>query len=110
LKADLRTIAAVRKLDDFAPSNPACSSQAIDTAVETLEDADEDAFHAHNASESARDAQTVAQWALHRLAMDLRVQVKAQYGMDSDEVQAVGMKKKSKYQTPVRTKKTTPET
>jgi hypothetical protein len=50
--------------------------------------------------EAARDAANAAEWALHNLILGAKDQVIAQYGEDSDQVQAIGLKKKSEHKRP----------
>ena len=42
-------------------------------------------------------AMVAAEWARHNLVLGMRTQVKAQFGDDSNELQSVGLKKKSEY-------------
>ena len=69
--------------------------------------ADEDTAAQKKAeSDAARDNEVASQWAFHDYILGARTQVIAQYGDDSNEKQAVGLKKKSEYKSP--TKKKTP--
>lgn len=47
------------------------------------------------AANAARDTSTGSEWSFHNLVLGGKDQVIAQYGRDSDEAQAVGLKKKS---------------
>jgi hypothetical protein len=51
---------------------------------------------------AARDQAAAAEWAFHDAILDVKNQVRAQFGVDSDEVQQLGLKKRSKRKTPVR--------
>ena len=57
---------------------------------------------------AARDAANAAEWAFHNLVIGARDQVRAQYGEDSDQVQAIGLKKKSEHKRPGPRKPKTP--
>jgi hypothetical protein len=50
--------------------------------------------------DTARDEATAAEWAFHNAMLGGKDQVKAQFGVDSNELQAVGLKKKSEYKSP----------
>ena len=50
----------------------------------------------------ARDAAEEAEWALHDGILGAKAQVIAQYGPDSNAVQAVGLKRKSERRRTVR--------
>jgi hypothetical protein len=57
--------------------------------------AQEAEIHAQNVAAAARDALVALQWNFHDLILGVKSQVKALYGPDSDEVAALGLKKKS---------------
>jgi hypothetical protein len=50
--------------------------------------------------EAARDSANSAEWTFHNLVLGAKDQVIAQYVEDSDQVQAIGLKKKSEYKRP----------
>jgi len=49
---------------------------------------------------AATDAAIGTEWRFHDLMINVKQQVRAQYGMDSDQVQSVGLKKRSKKSAP----------
>jgi hypothetical protein len=53
--------------------------------------------------DAARDDATAAEWAFHKAVLGAKDQVVAQYGDDSNQLQALGYKKKSEYKSPSRT-------
>jgi hypothetical protein len=57
---------------------------------------------AENALAAARDASRQAEWRFHNAMLAVKAQVIAQYGVSSDEVQALGLKKKSERRKPAR--------
>ena len=54
------------------------------------------------AADSARDDHVAVQWELHNALLGAKDQVTAQFGKDSNEVQAMKLKKKSEYKNPTR--------
>jgi hypothetical protein len=50
--------------------------------------------------DAARDDSTAAEWAFHNAILGAKDQVIAQFGDDSNEVQSLGLKKKSEYKSP----------
>jgi len=58
------------------------------------------------AAEAARDTATTNEWEFHELVLSAKDQVIAQYGRDSNEAQAVGLKKKSERKRPTSKKAT----
>jgi hypothetical protein len=55
---------------------------------------------------AAADAARLAEWEFHNAVLAMKEAVRGQYGSDSDEAQAVGMKKKSDRRRPNRQKLT----
>lgn len=53
---------------------------------------------------AAADAARLAEWEFHNAVLAMKEVVKGQFGSDSDEAQAVGLKKKSDRKRPVRQK------
>jgi hypothetical protein len=56
--------------------------------------------NAQNALDAARDAVAAAEWDFHNALLGVKDQVIAQFGADSDEIQALGLKKKSEHKGP----------
>ena len=54
-----------------------------------------------------RDALVATQWDFHNLILSVKDQAKALFGPDSDEVAALGLKKKSERRSRAKTTKTT---
>ena len=52
------------------------------------------------ALDTARDDAAAAEWAFHNAMLGGKDQVKAQFGDDSNELQSLGLKKKSEYKSP----------
>ena len=50
-------------------------------------------------------AAAAAEWEFHDTMLAVKEQVIAQFGKNSDQVQALGLKKKAEYKSPVRTGK-----
>jgi hypothetical protein len=50
--------------------------------------------------DAARDDATAAEWEFHNALLEAKNQVKAQYGPDSNELQGLGLKKKSEFKSP----------
>ena len=50
----------------------------------------------------ARDSATAKEWGFHNLMLGSKDQVTAQFGRNSNEVQAIGLKKASEYKAPQR--------
>lgn len=107
LQEDLDSFAGLEGVTGYDPANDdykLVNGTALKTtmsASETKEVQDNAVFKA------SRDKKVADQWAFHDYVRNARIQVKAQFGENSDELQAVGLKKKSEYKSP---KKKTPPT
>jgi len=106
LQADEDGFAALENITAYAPANPAYAIAAITTAQTALEEARDAEAQAEAAAATARDRAVAKEWEFHNLMLGVKDQVIAQFGKDSDEVQAVGLKRKSEYKSPSRGSKT----
>ena len=95
LQADIDTYLALKAINGYKPYDNAYALEAVGALHEQLRIAQEAELHAQNAAAAARDALVAIQWNFHDLILGVKSQVKALYGPDSDEVAALGLKKKS---------------
>jgi len=102
LQADDDALTALQTFNDYAPANSGCTKETGATKQSAMKAAQEAELSAQNALDSARDAANAAEWDFHNLMLSTKEQVIAQYGKDSDEVQSLGLKKKSEYKAPKR--------
>ena len=104
LLRDRNAVVSVAKTAEYTRANPDCTvvklqdSQTAMTAAQTAE------IEARNALKAAEDDARQAEWDFHNLVLAAKDQVKAQFGVDSNEVQSIGLKKKSEYKRPSRKK------
>jgi hypothetical protein len=102
LQADLDALTALRTFSDYTPANSAYALTALGIALTQMQSGQDDELAAQNALASSRDSAASAEWGFHNLMLGVKDQVIAQYGKDSDEVQSLGLKKKSEYKAPKR--------
>lgn len=100
LQADLDSFAALKDMTSYSPSNPDYSVANGTAAKNAMDAAQEQAAQDKAQADASRDDEIAAQWAFHNFVLGARTQVKAQYGADSNEIQSVGLKKKSEYKSP----------
>jgi hypothetical protein len=105
LSADRQAFDALQGITTYAPANPAYTTAAIKAARDRMDDAQRAATQAEAAADAARDNSTAAEWEFHNVMLGADIQVKAQFGPDSDEYASLGNKKKSQYKTPTRNRK-----
>jgi len=105
LAEDVDSYDALKAIPAYAPSNPAFVQAKVDLARSQMIAAQQAETQAEAAWKTARDTANAKEWAFHNLILGAKKQVIAQFGENSDEVQAVGLKKKSEYKAPQRAAK-----
>jgi hypothetical protein len=101
LQADLDAQVNLAAMTDYQPANPAFSNENIAAALTALQAAQQEEIRAQSALDTARDAAAAAEWRFHDAMLGVKDQVIAQYGKNSDQLQALGLKKKTEYKRPV---------
>lgn len=105
LQLDQKAHTAINSFSDYSPANPAYAKPIVQVKLEAMQAAQEAEVNAQNALASARDLAAAAEWDFHNSMLGVKDQVIAQYGKDSDEMQAMGLKKESERKAPTRPKK-----
>ncbi len=95
LRADYESLIAVQHLEGYTSTNADYTRDKLIAAHKAMEAARAAEIYAENALAAARHAAIKAEWEFHNAILGAKNQVVAQYGTDSDEVQAIGLKKKS---------------
>lgn len=104
LEADRSSLASLQGVAGYAPANAAFTLAKIVAARDALQSAQAAEAQAAAALATARDNAVAAEWEFHNLILGAKDQVVAQFGRDSNEVQASGLKKASERKAPVRRK------
>jgi hypothetical protein len=102
IQTNRENFAALKANPKYAPANPAYTVAAIDAAETGLNSAQQLEVQNDAAAAASRDDAVAKEWEHHNLMLGARDQVVAQFGRDSNEAQAVGLKKKSEYKSPGR--------
>ena len=102
LQEDLNALTALQAIANYTPANTAYAKTAIAAKLTAMKAAQDAEVNAQNALDTARDAANAAEWDFHNLLLGAKDQVIAQYGKDSDQIQALGLKKKSERKAPAR--------
>jgi hypothetical protein len=105
IEADENGFAALQAINGYTPINPAYALDAVGTAHVELENLRQREVQAQAAAVAARDSTVAKEWEFHNLMLGVKEQVIAQYGKDSTQVQALGLKRKSEYKPPKRRSK-----
>ena len=102
IEADESGFAALQTISSYTPINPAYALDAVRAAHIDLENLRSAEAQAAARLAAARDESIAKEWEFHNLMLGVKEQVIAQFGKDSAEVQALGLKRKSDYKPPTR--------
>ncbi len=104
LQADQEVLAALLAFPDYTPSNPECRREALQAALQVMQAKQSLEVQTAAAAKAARDEANRSEWHFHNLMLAVKEQVIAQYGRDSAQVQALGLRRKSEYRGRTRRK------
>lgn len=102
IEADENGFAALQAMKGYTPINPSYTLEAVRAVYAELEAVRRREAQAIAAATAARDDTVAKEWEFHNVMLGVKEQVIAQFGRDSDEVQALGLKRKSEYKWPTR--------
>ena len=102
IEADENGFAALQTIKGYTPINSTYSLDAVRSAHEELRALRRDAAAAQAQAQAARESALAKEWEFHNLMLGVKEQVIAQFGKDSTEVEALGLKRKSDYKPPRR--------
>ena len=102
LQTDKDALAALEAMPDYDPRHERCSVKSAQAALSVMIEKQTIAARAEAASAAARDEAAQAETTFHAIIVGAKEQVRAQYGSDSNEVAALGLKKKSDRKRPAR--------
>ncbi len=104
IEADESGFAALQAMTGYAPANETYTLAAITAVHGALQSAWTAETQAEAALAAARDNAVAREWEFHNLMLGAKDQVTAQFGRNSNEVQALGLKKASERKAPQRKK------
>ena len=104
LSKDHESFDAMKGMENFTPLNGTYNLGNVQRLHDTMVELKEKETQAEATFRSLRDNTVAAEWAFHNAILDCKDQVKAQFGKDSNEVQAIGLKKSVDYKRPKRKK------
>ena len=91
---------AWQAIPGYKPNNPDYGTEVVKSNRADLEAAQLAEVQAKAAFDAARDNAVKAEWGFHNLILGVKDQVASQFGRDSNEYQALGLKKKSERKPP----------
>ena len=105
LDADIETLRALSGIDGYTPHNPAYSLESAMAALQRMTESETALIHAENAVATARSALLNDRSTIHKIALGAKDEAIVLFGPDSDQIVALGMKKKSDRNRPRRAAK-----
>jgi hypothetical protein len=100
LKADAEAYQALKTISGYKPVNTDYELGKLEAKQADMGRKKEAELLAERALKTARDEANAAEWEFHNAMLGTKDQVIAQFGVDSNEVQLLGLKKKSEYKSP----------
>ncbi len=107
LAKDKEAYVSLKTISNYAPSNKAVEMSKVDALNTDLLTAQDQVTVQENVLRALNDKCAIAEHAFHDAILEVKTQVKAQFGSNSDELNSLGIKKKMDYDKPkARGKKT----
>ena len=102
LQDDLDSFAGMLGVEGYTPANSDYTMAKGQAILEEMQESETKEVQAYATWQGSRDTKVVKQWAFRDFVRNAKIQFKAQFGEDSNEIQTVGLKKKSEYKKPSR--------
>lgn len=102
LEKDGNSLIALKKIPDYNPTNPDYSYEKVAWLYEKLRERKSTETKAEQTLKTAHDEAVKVEWEFHDTMLKVKDQIIAQYGDDSNEIQSLGLKKKSQRKRPQR--------
>lgn len=106
---DTDAFTGLKSIKGYKPANANYAAEKGNAFYDKLPKLHETEKNAKNAYDLAHDASMKAEWDFHNFMLGAKDQVVAQFGDDSNEIQNLGMKKKSDYKRPKHKPNPTPK-
>ena len=110
IQEDRDAFASLKNITAYAPANANFTVAKVQTAQDDLVQKREFEMQKEGEWDAARDEAVAAEWAFHNAVLGAKDQVKAQFGADSNELQSLGLTKKSERKSPSSSKTPAPTT
>ena len=94
----------LKKITTYSPASSMFSLANGIASFNTMDAKERALAVAEKALKTARDESVAAEWSFHNYMLGAKDQIIAQFGDDSNEIQTLGVKKKSEYKRPARKK------
>ncbi|HUJ10887.1 MAG TPA: hypothetical protein VL171_12750 [Verrucomicrobiae bacterium] len=108
LADDIAVADALGGINAYQPADEKCNVANVAALRTEMETAQGVETRQEAAAKTARDNATAKEWEFHNTILRVKQLVSGQFGSDSNEVQSIGLKKKSEYSRPHRSETTEP--
>ena len=100
IDSDTSAFYSLQTIANYRPANQAYTLEEVTKLFDVMNQKKALEVQRETEYKAARDAAANAEWQFHNAILGVKSQVKALFGDDSNEVQALGLKKKSEYKRP----------
>lgn len=104
LSQDVDSFNGLKTVSDYNTKRPDARLETLQQAYQTMLAQQQAETEKLTLYRAAADAARLAEWEFHNAVLAMKEVVKGQFGSDSNEAQAVGLKKKSDRKRPSRSK------
>jgi hypothetical protein len=92
----------LKTLTDYTPLRSSASVEGIEAIHAKMQEAQQKETRLKAEARIALEEARAAEWEFHNCILEAKAAVIAQYGVDSPQLQTVGLKRKSAYRRPTR--------
>ncbi|KAM3110761.1 hypothetical protein [Phormidesmis sp. 146-33] len=104
LSQDVDSLNGFNTIRDYSTQRPEATPQALQQTYQAMLASQQAETEQLALYRAAADAARLAEWDFHNAVLAMKDVVRGQFGADSNEAQAVGLKKKSDRKRPTRQK------
>jgi hypothetical protein len=97
LQQNNTSYATLQTINNYQPANKIYDKAAGNTLYTQMQTAQTKLAQTEAALKSVRDELIAAEWSFHKYMLGVKDQVRAQFGTSSNELQGLGLKKKTEY-------------
>jgi hypothetical protein len=104
LNQDVDSLNGLKTVADYTTTRPEAAAATLQQAYQTMLAQQQEETERLAMYRAAADAARLAEWEFHNAILAMKEVVRGQFGSDSNQAQAVGLKKKSERKRPTRQK------
>lgn len=100
IESDIVSLNGLKSIPDYAPVRPIAAQSALIEAQEAMTSAQSEEDRLRVLYQAAADVAREAEWEFHNRVLAMKEAIRGQFGANSSQVQAVGLKRKSERKRP----------